>query len=169
MKFFAMLLCCIMFTFLASDASASGQGKMVMGWLEKARIFPGNLTLRVKLDTGAKTCSLTALGMKEFTRNGEEWVRFEAKDKYADKVTMERKVLRWVTIKRHGGELQKRPVVLIGVCLGYIYKEIEVGLVDRTGFNYPMLLGRSFLEGNFIVDVSAKFTVPPSCVEVLQP
>jgi hypothetical protein len=169
MKSFVLLLCCIILTSFLSDARASGQGKMVMGWLEKARIFPGNFLLRAKLDTGAKTCSLTALSRSEFTRNGEQWVRFEVKDKYAAKIAIERKVLRTVSVKRLGQELQKRPVVLLGICLGYIYKEIEVSLVDRTGFNYPMLLGRNFLGGNFLVDPSAKFTVPPSCVEVLQP
>ena len=138
---------------------------MVVGWLEKARILPGGLTLRAKLDTGAKTCSLTALGMIEFNRNGEQWVRFEVKDKYADKITLERKVLRTASIKQHGAELQKRPVVLVGICLGYVYKEVEVSLVDRSTFNYPMLLGRSFLAGRFIIDPAAKFTTPPSCVE----
>jgi hypothetical protein len=86
-------------------------------------------------------------------------------NKYGDKLTLEKKVQRVVQIKRHGAELQKRPVILLGICLGYFYKEIEVNLVDRTDFNYPMLIGRSFMAGSIIVDPSAKFTIPPTCTE----
>jgi hypothetical protein len=82
-------------------------------------------------------------------------VRFEVKNKSGDKLTLEKKVQRWVQIKRHGAELQKRPVILLGICLGYFYKEIEVNLVDRSDFNYPMLIGRSFMADSFIVDPSA--------------
>lgn len=39
---------------------------------------PGDLDLEVaaKLDTGAKTASLSARDIKRFKRNGESWVRF---------------------------------------------------------------------------------------------
>lgn len=32
----------------------AAQGKQVVGWLEKVRIYPGSLIIRAKLDTGAK-------------------------------------------------------------------------------------------------------------------
>ena len=164
MKSIARMICTTVIV-LAMATPTTGGGKMVVGWLEKARISPGNLLVRAKLDTGAKTCSLGVHSLAEFTRHGESWVRFDVKNKYGDKITLEKKVQRLVRIKRHGGELQNRPVVLLGMCLGYLYKEIEVNLVDRTDFNYPMLIARSFMAGSFIVDPSAKFTSPPSCTE----
>ncbi len=164
MRTIAQVICTTVFV-LTMAAPASGGAKMVVGWLEKARISPGNLMVRAKFDTGAKTCSLGVHSLAEFTRHEEPWVRFEVKNKSGDKLTLEKKVQRWVQIKRHGAELQKRPVILLGICLGYFYKEVEVNLVDRSDFNYPMLIGRSFMAGSFIVDPSAKFTVPPSCTE----
>jgi hypothetical protein len=47
--------------------------------------------------------------------------------------------------------------------LGDFYREAEVNLVDRSGFNYQMLIGRSFLAGNLIVDPSIKYTTKPIC------
>ncbi|HZE21601.1 MAG TPA: RimK/LysX family protein, partial [Desulfobaccales bacterium] len=65
----------------------------------------------------------------------------------------------------HFNQAQKRPVIKIGVCLGRIYKETEVNLVDRTGFKYRMLIGRKFMEGAVIIDPAVKYTIEPSCSE----
>ena len=57
-------------------------------------------------------------------------------------------------------------VVMLGICLGKVYKETEVTLVDRKGFLYAMLIGRSFLKNLFIVDTAQQFTVKPTCTPV---
>ena len=168
MKSFALLICFIL-GILAMAAPASGQAKMSVGWLEKVRIFPGNLLIHAKLDTGAKTCSLNAPHITEFSRDGEKWVRFGVTNKYGDKITLERKVNRVASIKRHGVEVQKRFVIHLAICLGTLYKEVEVNLVDRRDFLYPMLIGRSFMAGNLVVDPAAKYTTKPSCKETPQP
>ena len=41
--------------------------------------------------------------------------------------------------------------------------EEEVALADRNHLDYEMLIGRSFLAGNVIVDPSKTFTIEPSC------
>lgn len=71
--------------------------------------------------------------------------------------------MRIAKIKRHFGRSQKRPVVQMGVCLGDVYQETEVNLVDRTGYNYQMLIGRRFLNDRFIVDPDLHFTLKPAC------
>ena len=40
-----------------------------------------------------------------------------------------------------------------------------MNLVDRSGFQYRMLIGRKFMEGAVIIDPSAKYTVEPECKE----
>jgi hypothetical protein len=150
--------------------SGEGQEKVVVGWLEKVYISPGNLIVRAKLDTGAKTSSLTALNLVSFIRDSEPWVRFDVADKSGQRITLEQKVHRVTRIKRHGGEPQTRVVIRMSICLGNSLREAEFTLVDRTGFNYPMLLGRNFLAGSYFVDASAKFTMKPQCEEKnLQP
>jgi hypothetical protein len=139
--------------------------KKVVGWIEKVRIYPGNFIVHAKLDSGAEYSSLHAANLTRFQRDGRPWVRFELDNRDGKKVTIERPLLREATIKRHYLKAQKRPVIKIGVCLGNLYKETEVNLVDRTGFNYRMLIGRKFMEGHVIIDPSATYTVEPHCQE----
>jgi len=137
--------------------------KPVAGWVEKVRIYPGNLVVEAKLDTGAQTCSLHATKLKEFKKNGEPWVRFEVDNKQGGKAILERKVIRTAAIKRHFAGSQRRPVVRLGICLGNIYRETEVNLIDRSGFQYRMLIGRSFLEGQVVIDPGLKYQLEPQC------
>ena len=54
-------------------------------------------------------------------------------------------------------------MVLLGICVGAYYREVEVNLVDRSKFKYPLLVGRSFLSGALIVDPSKTYAVEPNC------
>jgi hypothetical protein len=67
------------------------------------------------------------------------------------------------TIKQHDAESVTRPVIRLGICLGTVYKEVEVNLEDRSKFNYQLLIGRSYLKNSFLVDASATFTLKPNC------
>ena len=154
--------------FLACTANVyADSAKSIFGWVEKVRIDSEELTLRAKLDTGATTSSLNAQNIEHFERDGDEWVRFEVADPKDDKkgIEFERKIERGVKIKRHGGEFQRRDVVRMGICLGHVYREVEVSLADRKGFNYQVLIGRNFMEGFVVVDPDSTFTADPSCEE----
>jgi hypothetical protein len=148
---------------------AAGGEKKVVGWIEKVRIHPGNFVVHAKLDSGAEYCSLDAANLTEFERNGQRWVRFDLTERDGQKITLERPLLRTATIKRHYSKSQQRPVITLGVCLGDIYRETEVNLVNRTGFQYRMLLGRKFMEGAVIIDPAARYTVAPECPEIANP
>jgi hypothetical protein len=146
--------------------SAWAAEKTVVGWIENVRLYPGNFLVHAKLDTGAQSCSLDASNLQIFSRGGKKWVRFDLEERReGKKMTIERPLVRWAPIKRHNDEPQRRPVIKLGVCLGHIYKETEVNLVDRTNYQYPMLIGRKFLQGTFAIDPAAKYTVEPNCQE----
>ena len=130
-----------------SGPTRGGREKKVVGWIEKVRISPGNFIVHAKLDSGAEYSSLDAANLTEFDRKGEPWVRFDLTERDGQKITIERPLLRTATIKRHYLQSQKRPVIKLGVCIGNLYQETEVNLVDRTGFIYPLLIGRKFMEG----------------------
>ena len=49
------------------------------------------------------------------------------------------------------------------ICLGNKRRTVEVNLVDRDEFDYPMLLGRSALQGIAIVDPSITHLSQPDC------
>ncbi|CAN5841391.1 ATP-dependent zinc protease [soil metagenome] len=137
--------------------------KEVVGWVERIKLYPGEMIMKAKIDTGAKNSSINARNIDEFTRDGDRWIRFEVTDRHGHKVKIERQLERRARIQRHFGKLQTRPVVVLGVCMGDMYKDIEVNLVDRKGFLYPMLIGRSFLKENIVVDATLTFTREPVC------
>lgn len=167
-SFLTVVLVPILFPFPA-EAQKEAENKDIVGRIEKVRIYPGDLVLRGKLDTGAKTCSLHALNMTKFARNGERWVRFTVKNQKGEATTIERKIVREAKIKQANREPETRPVILLGVCLGRQYREVEVNLVDRTEFNFPMLIGRSFMIGHLVVDPELKYTAEPDCVGAPMP
>jgi len=139
------------------------ESKPTVGWLEQIRIYPPGLLLEAKLDTGADVSSLHAIDMKEFTKNGHPWIRFTVTDRKGDQAIMEEPLLRTITITRHGGREEKRPVAILKLCLGHLTKSVEVSLVDRTGLKFPVLVGRNFMAGSFLLDPSQEFITTPSC------
>jgi hypothetical protein len=139
--------------------------KQIVGWVERVRLQPGNVLLEAKLDTGAEYSSLDATNITKFSRDGQDWVRFEVNDHHDKTITMERPLLRQATIKRHFAKSQSRPVIRLRLCIGKVSEETEVNLVDRHGLVYPILIGRKFMEGRLVIDPNQKFTVEPTCTE----
>lgn len=136
--------------------------KTIMGWLESVFIKPWNRRLTAKLDTGAKTSSLHADNIEHFSKGGEDWVRFnlgDIEDKGLAPIRVEKPLVRTVNIKCKGDDCQpsKRDVVVLTVCKNGKNYEAEFNLVDRSNFNYPVLLGRSFLKGVALVDAEETF------------
>jgi len=158
----------ILFPF-AAEAEKEPPSKDIIGRVEKVRIYPGDIVLRAKIDTGAKNCSLHAPKMMKFVKHGETWVRFSLKDSQGEEATIERKIIRQAKIKQRGEALEKRPVIMLGICLGRQYREVEVNLVDRTEFIYPILIGRSFMIGHILVDPELKYTSEPACIGAPMP
>lgn len=143
------------------------QGKLIFGWVEEVVVSRSAFTMHAKLDTGADTSSLDAQDIERFDRDGEPWVRFTLSgEEDAETTTLERPLVRDVLIKRHRGPSQRRPVVKVPVCLGPFLMDIEVSLIDRSNFNYPVLIGRAAMEGVAVVDGERALTHEPECAEL---
>lgn len=149
--------------FLFAPCQSDAKEIKRIGWVENVRIFPGELQFKAKIDTGAYNSSINAKNITEFEREGETWVRFDVVNKNKISATIELPLIKEVTIKRYFGKKHRRYAVMLGVCLGKIYKETQVSLVDRKGFLYAMLIGRNFLKGDFVINPADKFTVSPRC------
>ncbi|MBI4962848.1 MAG: ATP-dependent zinc protease [Desulfomonile tiedjei] len=161
MKGFCLLFCMVLIFGFVKTVDA--ESKQVMGFIENALVYPGEIKIPAKLDTGADNSSLNVKVLTEFARDGETWVRFQVTDSDGKTFNLERKLIRLAKIKRNGAPRQKRPVVLMGVCVGNFYKEAEVNLVDRSRFKYQLLIGRSFMKGGIVVDPALEHTVQPQC------
>ena len=136
-----------------------------VGWVEMVRINPGKMLFVAKLDTGSKSASINAHNIEYFDKDGQPWVRFEVINRLKRTMTLELPQVREVIIKGYEGEKNQRPVVMLGICMGKTYTETLVSLVDRTGFLYPLLVGRNYMGGRFAVDPAQKFTTKPRCDE----
>ncbi len=161
LRLFIVLMTVLLCTCFFPDQGAAE--KRVVGLIEKVKIYPEKLLFYAKLDTGARHSSLNADRMQRFKRDGKDWVRFTVVDRNKKAMTLERPVMRTAKVKQRDGKLQERPVVLLNLCIGRIVKNVEVNLVDRRHFIYPILIGRSYLKGEFAVDPEEKFTAKPDC------
>lgn len=145
-------------------AAATKNDKLTIGWIENVRIFPESFLVAAKIDTGADNSSLNVSEVSEFQRGGKRWVRFAINTVEGGKLYLEKPVSRYAKIKQKGTKSQKRPVVLIDLCLGNIYKrDVPVNLADRSKFKFNMLIGRSFLKNIALVDSSLTYTIDPHC------
>lgn len=130
----------------------------VIGEVEYATVFPEGLRQKARIDTGAQTSSVGVTQYSLFERDGKKWVLFTINETTSDtEHTFKRKLVRRVRIKRHDAESERRPVVEMEVKIGDLKQLIEVTLSKRDNFEYPVLIGRNFLEGAAVVDVSRKF------------
>ena len=53
----------------------------------------------------------------------------------------------------------------LGVCVGDLYREVQVNVVNRSRFIYPMLIGRMFMKKQLLVDPALRYTVAPKCAQ----
>ncbi len=149
---------------LAPRPALAADSLEIFGWVERVQLLDGELTLKAKLDTGAANSSLDATDITRFRRGDQRFVRFTVTDPDSgDDLQLEKPLVRMVRIIRHDGNHQRRPVVKMPVCLGNERRMVEVNLIDRSNFIYPMLLGRSALEGFALIDSGQTFQHRPRC------
>ncbi|MGB5396081.1 MAG: RimK/LysX family protein, partial [Gammaproteobacteria bacterium] len=162
------LLSLIFATFLLPLLSPVSYAAEVLGWVENVRLSPGNIIISAKIDTGADTSSLHCDCQPPYERDGKQRIRFSTTDLHGKRTDFDKAIVRTAKIKRHAGDSQTRVVVRMGICIGTQFAETDVSLVNRSGFNYSMLIGRNVLAGRFIVDPSRQHVTKPDCAINIQ-
>jgi hypothetical protein len=148
----------------SAQSHAATRNLEIVGWVENAILVGPETRMKAKLDTGAETSSLDARIIKKFRKDGKRWVRFRITDRQTGKehiVVRER--VRTIGVIQHEGRAQTRPVVLMDVCIAGRLLATEVSLIDRSEFNYPLLLGRNTLKSFALVDPGNTFLSEPEC------
>lgn len=130
-------------------------GPLVVGWIEYVDLPDwGVRGLRAKLDTGARSSAIHVENVRELPRRR---VRFDVVLHRRDRdrrVHVEARVKRRGRVRSSSGHYTLRLFVSTRLRLGPREHEIELSLVDREEMIHRMLLGRSALEGHYLVDVS---------------
>ena len=136
------------------DISLADQ-KPIAGYAEHIWLPGISTSFPAKLDTGAHTSSIHAINIHEFQRNEEAWARFTISKPPLISRPIEARVVRTARVKRAGVAAQQRTVVNMKICIAGITAVTEFTLTDRSGMDYPILIGRSFLKGRLLVDAGA--------------
>ncbi len=156
---FALLACSLLP--VSCLAAKQQPGLPVIGAVETLTLVGEKLQFAARIDTGAKTSSLSAVGIQPYERDGKRWLRFQVADSSGKLVLLERPLERIAKIKRHGALASERPVVKLDVAIGEIRQKCEFTLVDRSDYEYSALVGRNFLNRRAVVDVSGEYMVHP--------
>ncbi|KTD22781.1 secreted protein [Legionella lansingensis] len=158
---------------LLSGCCMAANQKVIYGYVEKATLVDKGMVLSAKLDTGAKSASLSAIDIHEIEEDGKAYLRFKVPGKneeveftceYVGKVKI--KVRAGEHLSLHHIEPIRRPVVLIGIQIGKKKRTIPVNLTNRKRFNYPLLLGRdAIIAFDGLVDPQHAFLIKTEKVE----
>lgn len=138
------------------------EGRTLIGVAERIELPEWGVTrLRVKIDTGARTSALHVDGVEPL-ENGR--VRFWiVLDRRGDKrVQVEAPITRISKVRSSSGRAEQRYFVTTRMRLGGIEKPIEISLARREPMLFRMLLGRTALGRDFLVDPAHRYlTTPP--------
>lgn len=135
--------------------------KTIIGRLEKIDL-PGLLIfgLDAKIDTGAYTSSLHCHKIFTEVEDGKEFVRFHVLD--PDHPEYEEKEYRSAVhkvkrVRSSNGLIEERVIIKQKVNFFGEKSSIQLSLTNRSEMRYPVLIGRRFLDGRYLVDVSKKY------------
>ncbi|MEM9899209.1 MAG: RimK/LysX family protein, partial [Pseudomonadota bacterium] len=135
-----------------------------MGWEEWLGLPKLGLpAIKAKVDTGARTSALHASVIEPFGSAENPRVRFliqpDPTNPLLD-VTCSAKVVDRRNITSSNGEAELRYVISTDVVMGDRTWPIEVTLTDRSTMNYRMLLGRTSIGDDMVVDPNQSFAQP---------
>lgn len=128
-----------------------------LGWREWVGLPAlGIDRIKAKVDTGARTSALHAFELEvrdrsvvfalhPVQRNDSVIVRCEAP------------LLEMRTVRDSGGHEEQRCVIATEVRIGDDVRRVEVTLTNRDSMAFRMLLGRTSISGDYVVDPGASF------------
>ena len=132
----------------------------IIGRVERVDLPEWNISgIEAKIDTGAFSSSLHCHHIEEFEKDKVPYIRFNLLDPehpdYNEQL-LELPIHDRRDVKSSNGLSETRFFVQTSIVMfGNTYK-IELSLTDRSVMKFPLLIGRKFLKGKFIVDVSEK-------------
>lgn len=133
----------------------------IIGWREWVSLETlGIEQIKAKIDTGARTSSLHAYDIQEFTRGNRKFVRFSVHPQQRSQknaVSCETRLLEKRKVKDSGGKVTLRPVIVTQIKLGDKVWDIELTLTNRNEMGFRMLLGRQAIKKNFLINPGKSF------------
>lgn len=136
---------------------------LTLGWREWLKLPAlGIERIKAKIDTGARTSALHAFYVEPYIFNGDQWVRFGVHPHQYDRekvVECQAPVKDYRVVSDSGGHLEKRFVIETTLSIGGIDWDAEITLTDRDTMKFRMLLGRTAMQGRFLVNPELSYLV----------
>lgn len=127
------------------------QEKRIIGRIEMVDLPElGLYHIFAKVDTGAETSVLHCDHFEIFEKDGHRYIRciIHGHPTFTFPIHRER------VVKSSFGQSETRHIFLTKIKLFNKLFDIKLSVRDRSAMSYPMLLGRNFISGRFLVDVS---------------
>ncbi|NGF57945.1 hypothetical protein G5B00_15605 [Parapedobacter sp. SGR-10] len=118
----------------------------------------GMYNITAKTDTGADTSVLHCEDFEVFEKDGHHFISCHICPHLedAEMMTLTFPIHRERVVKSSFGQTETRYIFITKIRLFDRLYDIKLSLRDRSSMSYPMLLGRNFINGKFLVDVSQK-------------
>jgi len=119
----------------------------------------GYRAIKAKVDTGAYGNALHCTEIEVIIRDGKELLAFTLLDERHPEYKEERQYVDEFTdklVKNSSGEKEHRYTIDTVVVFYGKKTRACFSLTDRSTMKYPILLGRKFLKGKYLVDVRLK-------------
>jgi hypothetical protein len=133
----------------------------LIGWREWVALPDLSVpTIKVKIDTGARSSALHAYDVEEFRRQKQVWVRFAIHPRQRSRqpeIVAEAPLLEYRVVRSSLGQESYRPVIITTIELLDSRWPIELTLVDRDAMGFRMLLGRQAVRGRFLIHPGRSF------------
>ena len=133
----------------------------VIGWREYVKLPDlGVNSIKVKVDSGARSSSLHAYSIEEFEKDEDAWVRFKiCPDQHSSKkvILAEAKILDSRMVKNSGGKQSRRYVIETTLRILDDEFPIELTLANRDEMGFRMLLGRQAMRRRFLMDPGGSY------------
>ncbi|NJL25936.1 MAG: ATP-dependent zinc protease [Calothrix sp. SM1_5_4] len=130
-----------------------------IGWREIVSLPElGVDAIKVKVDSGARTCALHATNIRYLRKSGgETWVSFLVHHAPGKKKRARAPLVEQRKVKSSLGHATIRPVIRTAIRLGGSVWSAEVTLVNRDPMGFRMLIGRRALRGRFLIHPGRSF------------
>lgn len=133
----------------------------IIGWREWVTLPDlGVDSIKAKVDTGARSSAIHAFGLKRFSDQGVDRVRFSVhpmQRRSVPSLQVEADVHDVRSVKSSSGVSSERIVILTPVTIFGETWPIELTLARRDNMGFRMLLGRQAIRHRLLVDPGASY------------
>jgi hypothetical protein len=144
----------------ARGETVKAKKKQIIGATAEITEVGSGFTFPARIDTGAKSCSLHVEKIEipdespKRLHNVGKPIRFLITNEDGESQWIDSRIAAAVKIRTATtNRFDRRYKVLLTLKWKDVQKEVLVTLNDRADMAYPLLIGRNFLHGDFLVDV----------------